>query len=53
MAKVNGHTVCNECASKNVTCLGHGGYKKTGEGYGHEKVVMGYKCNDCKLVWSE
>jgi hypothetical protein len=55
MPKVNGIVVCNSCASKNVTTLGHGGYKQGSNGFGDQRPIVGYQCleSNCKSVWSE
>lgn len=53
MPKINGHVVCPECASKNVSGLGHGGYAQGSNGFGDKRPLAGYQCNDCKHPWSE
>jgi hypothetical protein len=44
---------CITCGGRNTTCTGNAGYKKTGDGFGHEKIMVGYMCNDCQRYWSE
>jgi hypothetical protein len=53
MPKIAGKIICPHCGISNTTCLGGTHYVKTGEGFGHEKIEIGYQCNDCSGVWHE
>lgn len=53
MPKIAGKIICPHCGSNNTNCFGGVHYVKTGEGMGHERIEIGYQCNDCHEVWHE
>lgn len=53
MPKIAGIIICPNCASKNILCLGHGGYKQGKNSFGDKATMIGYQCQNCKETWSE
>lgn len=51
--KIADKHICPKCASSNTQCLGRAGYEKTGGGFGHERILIGYQCKDCSSVFTE
>jgi hypothetical protein len=41
---------CTSCGCTNLECLGHGGYAYNAQG--HQVIVCGYKCLECKSVFN-
>ena len=55
MPEIAGKIICPQCGSNNTQSLGGAHYVKTGQGMGHERIEIGYQCNEksCGRVWHE
>lgn len=49
--KIKNKTICPHCGSDSTICIGGSHYVKTGEGFGHEEIKIGYQCNKCNSVF--